>query len=221
MSDFRYLDYEGLTTYTEQVKGYADGKIVYISDESEIPDPPKEGTLYVIGSEILMDEEFILGTQTSITSNWTGKSIDTRLHNGKRIAYYLPYSSVSGSNISLTLELSDEDNTTIQKRIFVNGNLYDQVIHGGCVIRLMYYENIVANGANISGWISDGNIIPNNVVYTGNLVSGQVAAFEGTTGMIKASGYTIASSVPANAKFTDTVYTHPTTSGNKHIPSGG
>ena len=27
--------------------------------------------------------------------------------------------------------------------------------------------------------------------------------------------------VPSNAKFTDTVYTHPNTSGNKHIPSGG
>lgn len=27
--------------------------------------------------------------------------------------------------------------------------------------------------------------------------------------------------VPANAKFTDTIYTHPTTVGNKHIPSGG
>lgn len=27
--------------------------------------------------------------------------------------------------------------------------------------------------------------------------------------------------VPSDAKFTDTVYTHPTSSGNKHIPSGG
>ena len=27
--------------------------------------------------------------------------------------------------------------------------------------------------------------------------------------------------VPVNAKFTDTVYTHPTTAGNKHIPAGG
>lgn len=33
--------------------------------------------------------------------------------------------------------------------------------------------------------------------------------------------YTLGASVPADAKFTDTVYTHPTTSGNKHIPSGG
>ena len=51
--------------------------------------------------------------------------------------------------------------------------------------------------------------------------SGQIAVFDGTAGQLKSSGYTIATSVPSEAKFTDTVYTHPTTAGNKHIPSGG
>lgn len=37
----------------------------------------------------------------------------------------------------------------------------------------------------------------------------------------KVNNHTVNADVPANAKFTDTVYTHPTTSGNKHIPSGG
>ena len=31
----------------------------------------------------------------------------------------------------------------------------------------------------------------------------------------------VKTNVPTNAKFTDTVYTHPTTAGNKHIPTGG
>ena len=35
------------------------------------------------------------------------------------------------------------------------------------------------------------------------------------------NGHTVESDVPENAKFTDTVYSHPNTSGNKHIPSGG
>ncbi len=34
-------------------------------------------------------------------------------------------------------------------------------------------------------------------------------------------GHTVETNVPAGAKFTDTVYTHPTGSGNRHIPSGG
>lgn len=34
-------------------------------------------------------------------------------------------------------------------------------------------------------------------------------------------GHKVEKDVPADAKFTDTVYTHPTTAGNKHIPAGG
>lgn len=51
--------------------------------------------------------------------------------------------------------------------------------------------------------------------------SGQVAVFDGTTGKVKSTGYSIAATVPSGAKFTDTIYTHPITSGNKHIPTGG
>ena len=47
------------------------------------------------------------------------------------------------------------------------------------------------------------------------------AWFAGGVTATSFNGCTIASNVPANAKFTDTTYTHPTTSGNKHIPSGG
>lgn len=43
--------------------------------------------------------------------------------------------------------------------------------------------------------------------HTSTPVSGQVMVSDGTSGGIKTSGYTIASSVPANAKFTDTTYT--------------
>ena len=35
------------------------------------------------------------------------------------------------------------------------------------------------------------------------------------------NGYTVNTDVPAGAKFTDTVYSHPTNAGNKHIPAGG
>lgn len=42
--------------------------------------------------------------------------------------------------------------------------------------------------------------------------SGQVAVFDGTTGKIKSTGFTIATSVPANAEFTDTTYNKATDS---------
>lgn len=40
-------------------------------------------------------------------------------------------------------------------------------------------------------------------------------------GVPVACTYSVNKTVPSDAKFTDTVYTHPTTSGNKHIPAGG
>lgn len=48
--------------------------------------------------------------------------------------------------------------------------------------------------------------ISNNVTYTGTLIDEQVVTFEGTSGQIKASGFTIGKSVPSNAVFTDTKY---------------
>ena len=41
------------------------------------------------------------------------------------------------------------------------------------------------------------------------------------TGVATACGHTLEADVPSDAVFTDTVYTHPTTAGYKHIPSGG
>lgn len=49
--------------------------------------------------------------------------------------------------------------------------------------------------------------IDKNVTYSGSLTNGQVAVFDGTGGKIKASGCIIATSVPIDAKFTDTKYT--------------
>lgn len=54
--------------------------------------------------------------------------------------------------------------------------------------------------------------IDKNVIYSGTLVDEEVAIYDGTTGTIKSSGFTIESSVPANAKFTDTTYNPATQS---------
>ena len=54
--------------------------------------------------------------------------------------------------------------------------------------------------------------------------SGTIRAttFKGNaTSATKVNGHTVNADVPSGAKFTDTIYTHPTSSGNKHIPNGG
>lgn len=87
-------------------------------------------------------------------------------------------------------------------------------------------------------WVSGGDImfVPNRALgtsttaansqkvgrFTANPTSGQVVITDGTTGGMKSSGYTIASSVPANAKFTDTTYTIGTSGNNVTLtPSSG
>ena len=53
---------------------------------------------------------------------------------------------------------------------------------------------------------------------TGTITANRVAVFNDTTGrVIKDSGYTIATSVPSGAKFTDTVYTHPNDANTRHV----
>lgn len=64
-----------------------------------------------------------------------------------------------------------------------------------------------------------GNASTATSLTTNAGTSAQPIYFSG--GKPVACGFTIGTSVPAGAKFTDTVYTHPTSSGNKHIPSGG
>lgn len=68
--------------------------------------------------------------------------------------------------------------------------------------------------SDVSAWAKE----PNKPTYTPTEVgvigtaptSGQVAVFDGTTGKIKSTGFTIASSVPSGAKFTDTTYSAAT-----------
>lgn len=73
----------------------------------------------------------------------------------------------------------------------------------------------LATARTINGVAFDGtaNITvtdSSKVAPTGTIVANRIAVFNDTTGkVIKDSGFTIATSVPANAKFTDTVYKHP------------
>lgn len=71
----------------------------------------------------------------------------------------------------------------------------------------LYAENFSGNAATATALTSSAGSATNPIYFS--------------NGKPAACSYTLGKSVPSDAKFTDTVYTHPTTSGNKHIPSGG
>ena len=58
--------------------------------------------------------EYIKGTQTEITNQWTGITKDTTIYQGKVIAYHLPYASAPNETVtcSLTLTLDNGNGNT-------------------------------------------------------------------------------------------------------------
>lgn len=103
-----------------------------------------------------------------------------------------------------------------------NGNGYHEVLLG---------VNNESNGApnglsvrNTNGTITanlPGTLTVSGIkIGTGDIGSATKPVYI-KAGVITAGTYELNKTVPSNAVFTDTVYTHPTSSGNKHIPSGG
>lgn len=77
---------------------------------------------------------------------------------------------------------------------------------GDLVIAVVDFNTTTADG----DWAVVQTNIDGAVTGPTTAVANQIAVFDGTTGkVIKDSGFTILTSVPANAVFTDTVYVHP------------
>ena len=67
--------------------------------------------------------------------------------------------------------------------------------------------NVSVHGLGSAAYTSsDSYAASSHSHFTGTPANNQVVVADGTAGNVKTSGYTIASSVPANAKFTDTTY---------------
>ena len=76
-------------------------------------------------------------------------------------------------------------------------------------------ELATAIGENKAGVTDLLTAVGTKVAPTGTIVANRIAIFNDTTGkVIKDSGFTIATSVPSGAKFTDTTYSAATTSAN-------
>lgn len=92
-------------------------------------------------------------------------------------------------------------------RITADGTISGVTVHEGDTATCCVDNTAAGTPAN---WFITHTNHDGQVMGPTSAVDAHVAVFNGATGtLIKDSGYTIASSVPANAVFTDTVYTHP------------
>ena len=165
------------------------------------------------------------GIQGNLTGNAdTASGIKPIDITGKTIDVNTLTLSTGTINNALYVERTDGGANNI-KNIPVSGKpfkLYVDLVRWGSTIDYITKQTFVSSKSGTAStyerWCANGvwtSWLP-NTRFTTNPTSGQVLIADGVNGGIKTSGYTIASSVPANAKFTDTKAsnTTKTTSGN-------
>ena len=95
----------------------------------------------------------VIGTQTSSTSSWTGNIDLPSLYDGLTIAYFLPYNSVSGTSVSLTLTLNDGSQTNPIACYISSGRLGTQYTKGSNIIMTYWSKGSI----NIDGTVTTNN----------------------------------------------------------------
>jgi hypothetical protein len=106
----------------------------------------------------LTDNRFVMGTQTASTADWTGNLHGVKaLYDGLCINYWLPYASVSSTNVTLNLTLDDGTTTgAIDCYRWATSRL---TTHYGAnyLVTLTYHSGVNINGTTYTGWWATGD----------------------------------------------------------------
>jgi hypothetical protein len=106
----------------------------------------------------LTDNRFVMGTQTASTADWTGNLHGVKaLYDGLCINYWLPYASVSSTNVTLNLTLDDGTTTgAIDCYRWATSRL---TTHYGAnyLVTLTYRSGVNINGTTYTGWWATGD----------------------------------------------------------------
>ena len=102
------LYFTDLTVFTDGSFSYSD---VSLSSSYEAAKSAYNKAVAAEGTAstaLAQSVEYIVGTQTAVTGNWTGVSVDGALYAGKTIAYKLPYAGSGNASLKLTLANGSE-----------------------------------------------------------------------------------------------------------------
>lgn len=222
-----YLEGEFLVeTDTGKVK-IGDGTLGYKSLPYTIGTRVPEGakftdTTYTAGTGLSLNGTSFSISNSGVTAGSYGPSQDSSVGFGDSID--VPYISVnSGGQItsadsrSITLPSEPTPTSIGAEPAFAKNTAFNKNFGSAAGTVCQGNDSRLSNArpaSDVSAWAKE----PNKPTYTPTEVgvigtaptSGQVAVFDGTTGKIKSTGFTIASSVPSGAKFTDTTYSAAT-----------
>lgn len=222
-----YLEGEFLVeTDTGKVK-IGDGTLGYKSLPYTIGTRVPEGakftdTTYTAGAGLSLNGTSFSISNSGVTAGSYGPSQDSRVGFGDSID--VPYISVnsrgqitSADSRSITLPSEPTPTSIGAEPAFAKNTAFNKNFGSAAGTVCQGNDSRLSNArpaSDVSAWAKK----PNKPTYTPTEVgvigtaptSGQVAVFDGTTGKIKSTGFTIASSVPSGAKFTDTTYSAAT-----------
>lgn len=222
-----YLEGEFLVeTDTGKVK-IGDGTLGYKSLPYTIGTRVPEGakftdTTYTAGAGLSLNGTSFSISNSGVTAGSYGPSQDSSVGFGDSID--VPYISVnsrgqitSADNRSITLPSEPTPTSIGAEPAFAKNTAFNKNFGSAAGTVCQGNDSRLSNArpaSDVSAWAKEPNkptYTPTEVGVIGTVpTSGQVAVFDGTTGKIKSTGFTIASSVPSGAKFTDTTYSAAT-----------
>lgn len=222
-----YLEGEFLVeTDTGKVK-IGDGTLGYKSLPYTIGTRVPEGakftdTTYTAGTGLSLNGTSFSISNSGVTAGSYGPSQDSSVGFGDSID--VPYISVnsrgqitSADSRSITLPSEPTPTSIGAEPAFAKNTAFNKNFGSAAGTVCQGNDSRLSNArpaSDVSAWAKKPNkptYTPTEVGVIGTVpTSGQVAVFDGTTGKIKSTGFTIASSVPSGAKFTDTTYSAAT-----------
>ena len=129
------LYFTDLTVFTDGSFSYSD---VSLSSSYEAAKAAYNRAVAAEGTAstaLAQSVEYIVGTQTAVTGNWTGVSVDGALYAGKTIAYKLPYAGSGNASLKLTLANGSE---TELVPVYLNTTRVTTHFGAGAVINMTY-----------------------------------------------------------------------------------
>ena len=165
---------------------------------------------HVPAAETANNAKFLRNDNTwaTVTPANIGAAASSHNHDGV-------YAKLAGSNTFSGTNIFNSGITFVQGGSITEDN--------NCNIILNCDGGHITAGSNANGFKGnlDGTATKANALTSTSKGSATQPVYFDANGKPVACTYSLGKTVPSDAKFTDTVYTHPSTAGNKHIPSGG